>query len=51
MKGLNGWLRQLESNQSAVLATLLKELENLTIGKKLRDRSWAGHYERCQSHL
>jgi HD-like signal output (HDOD) protein len=34
MKGLNGWLRQLESNQSAVLATLLKELENLTSSEK-----------------
>lgn len=34
MKGLNGWLRQLEGNQSAVLATLLKELESLTTSEK-----------------
>ena len=30
MKGLNGWIRQLEGNQSAVMSTLLKELERLT---------------------
>ena len=30
MRGLNGWLRKLEGNQAAVLATLLKELERLT---------------------
>lgn len=34
MKGLNGWLRNLESNQSAVLATLLKELERLTASEE-----------------
>lgn len=30
MKGLNGWVRLLEGNQSAVLSTLLKELDRLT---------------------
>lgn len=30
MKGLNGWLRLLEGNQSAVLSSLLKELDSLT---------------------
>lgn len=34
MKGLNGWLRELEGNQSAVLATLLKELERLTASEE-----------------
>jgi len=30
MKGLNGWVRLLEGNQSAVLSTLLKELDRIT---------------------
>jgi len=30
MKGLNGWMRLLESSQSAVLSTLLKELDRIT---------------------
>lgn len=30
MKGLNGWMRVLESSQAAVLSTLLKELDRVT---------------------
>jgi len=30
MKGLNGWMRVLESNQAAVLSTLLTELDRIT---------------------
>lgn len=34
MKGLNGWLRQLEGSKSAVMASLLKELELLTMSER-----------------
>lgn len=34
MKGLNGWLRQLEGSKSAVMANLLKELERLTLSER-----------------
>ena len=30
MKGLNGWMRILESSQAAVLSTLLTELDRIT---------------------
>ena len=31
MKGLNGWMRLLEGSETAVLSTLIEELERITI--------------------